>query len=408
MYLKFFIKRNFLVAVMMPVVTAARPQRFHVLTVLGTRPEAIKLAPLAARFDAHPDVEHALCSTGQHREMLDQVLTLFGMTPTHALQVAGGGGSLPDLGAAITAGVGELLSRFPADMVVVQGDTATALGGALAAYYRGIPIAHVEAGLRTGNLAAPWPEEGNRRMIGSIAAWHFAPTERAAVNLRAEGIAPARIRVTGNTGIDALLSMRDRLRADDALAADAAGPFGFLDPGRKMVLMTGHRRENFGSGLAGVFDALIELSRRPDVQIVYPVHLNPNVADPAARILGNRPTVHLIEPQPYHRMIHLMERAHLIITDSGGIQEEAPALGVPVLVTREVTERQEALEAGTALLVGTDTTRILEEAQALLDQPERRRRMAEARNPFGDGHAAVRIVETLVADWRASRYPKAA
>lgn len=388
--------------------SAVFPRRLKVLTVLGTRPEAIKLAPLVSLFEAHENVEHALCSTGQHREMLDQVLTLFGMTPAFSLQVASGSGSLPDLGAAITAGVGQILSRFQADLVVVQGDTATALGGAMAAYFQGIPIAHVEAGLRTGNLSAPWPEEGNRRMIGSIATWHFAPTERAAANLRAEGISPARIQVTGNTGIDALLSMRDRLRADPILAADAAAPFGFLDPDRKMVLVTGHRRENFGSGLIGVFDALIELSHRPDLQIVYPVHLNPNVATPAERILGNRPAVHLIEPQPYHRMIHLMERAHLIVTDSGGIQEEAPALGVPVLVTREVTERQEALEAGTALLVGTDTARILDEAQALLDQPERRRRMAEARNPFGDGHAAARIVETLVADWRASHFPKAA
>ena len=387
---------------------ATRRERVRILTVLGTRPEAIKLAPLATAFDAHDGIEHALCSTGQHTEMLAQVLDLFGITPAHDLKIGSIGGSLPRLGAAITAGVGDLLSSFPADIVVVQGDTATALGGALAAYYRSIDVAHVEAGLRTGNLAAPWPEEGNRRMISSVATWHFAPTERAAVNLRGEGIDPSRIRVTGNTGIDALLSMRDRLRRERALAESAAAPFRFLDPGRRLILMTGHRRENFGSGLAGVFEALIELSRRPDVQIVYPVHLNPNVADPAARTLGNLPNVHLIEPQPYHRMIHLMERAHLIITDSGGIQEEAPALGVPVLVTRAVTERQEALEAGTALLVGTDTGRILEEARALLDQPEHHRRMAEARNPFGDGHASARIVETLIAVWRAFRQLKAA
>lgn len=390
------------------LMSAAFLRQLKVLTVLGTRPEAIKLAPLAALFDGHDAVTHALCTTGQHREMLDQVLTLFNLTPTHALQVASGCGTLPDLAAAITAGVGQVLSNFPADLVVVQGDTATALGGALAAYYQGIPVVHVEAGLRTGNLTAPWPEEGNRRMIGSIATWHFAPTQQAAANLRAEGIASDRIRVTGNTGIDALLSMRDRLRADPVLAADAAAPFGFLDSSRKMVLMTGHRRENFGSGLASVFDALIGLSRRPDIQIVYPVHLNPKVADPAARALGSCPNIRLVEPQPYHRMIHLMERARLIITDSGGIQEEAPALGVPVLVTREVTERQEALDAGTALLVGTDAARILEEAQALLDQPERHRRMAQAGTPFGDGHAAARIVDTLLTVWRESRTLKAA
>jgi len=382
-------------------------RRLRVTTVFGTRPEAIKLAPLAALLDAGEEVEHVLCSTGQHRDMLAPVLDLFGLVPAHDLGIGAiGADGLPRLSAAIVAGVGDLLRRVPTDVVVVQGDTATALGGALAAHYSGVAVAHVEAGLRTGDLAAPWPEEGNRRMIGTLASLHFAPTERAAANLRAEGIPSSRIHVTGNTGIDALLATRNRLRVERDLADDARNAFPFLDPDRRLMLVTGHRRENFGAGLADVFAALIRLSERSDVQIVYPVHLNPNVAEPAAETLGSLPNIHLIAPQPYHRMIHLMEGAHLIVTDSGGIQEEAPTLGVPVLVTRAVTERQEALDAGSAVLVGTDTDRIVNEATRLLDDPAHRRRMAEVRNPFGDGRASARIVEILIAEGRGSDQPK--
>ncbi|HZH25928.1 MAG TPA: UDP-N-acetylglucosamine 2-epimerase (non-hydrolyzing) [Azospirillaceae bacterium] len=368
----------------------------RILTVLGTRPEAIKLAPLVALLEQRKDVIHAVCSTGQQKEMLEQALELFRIRPRFDLNVSASVRSLPHGAAAIISGVGDVLADFPADLVIVQGDTSSALGGAMAAHLRGVPVAHVEAGLRTGNLKAPWPEEGNRRMIAPIASWHFAPTRQAAANLLAEGVDPATVTVTGNTGIDTLLDMRRRLGRDRALRADCQRAFPFLDPAKRMILVTGHRRENFGPGLERVFDALAALSLGRDVQIVYPVHLNPNVAAPAERALGELANVHLIGPQPYHRMIHLMERAHLIITDSGGIQEEAPTLGVPVLVTREVTERPEALDAGSAILVGTDPRRIVREAEDLLNDPDRRRRMAGVQNPFGDGRASERIVAALV------------
>jgi UDP-N-acetylglucosamine 2-epimerase len=380
-----------------------KPQRAiprKILTVLGTRPEAIKLAPLARLLAAEEGVEHVLCSTGQHRHMLAQVFQAFDIRPGIDLDLMAAGGTLPKLAGAVTAGVGEVLAGFPADLVIVQGDTTTALGAALAAYCMRVPVAHMEAGLRTGDLLAPWPEEGNRRMIAGIAERHFAPTPRSRDNLLAESITSGRILVTGNTGVDALLLMRRRIEEDTGLAADCRQAFPWLDEdaasGRRLVLVTGHRRENFGEGLAGVFEAVARLSRRGDVRIVYPVHLNPNVLGPARALLGGLDNVHLIDPLPYHRMVHLMARAHLIVTDSGGIQEEAPALGVPVLVTRDVTERPEATDAGTARLVGTDTARILAEATALLDDPLRHAEMARAHNPFGDGNASRRIVDDLL------------
>lgn len=366
------------------------------LSVFGTRPEAIKMAPLALQLARDASFDARVCVTAQHREMLDQVLSLFELSPDYDLNLMQPGQTLPGLTAAILTGMDQVLSEFKPDKVLVHGDTATTFAVTLASYYHRISVGHVEAGLRTGNLYSPWPEEGNRKLTGVIAASHFAPTETARNNLLREGVAPESIVVTGNTVIDALLDVSARLQPGSALEADLKQQFGFLDGDKRLVLVTGHRRESFGGGFERICEALRRIAdANPDVEVLYPVHLNPNVQEPVNRLIGDQPNIHLIEPQDYLPFVYLMNRAHLIITDSGGIQEEAPSLGKPVLVMRETTERPEAVEAGTVKLVGTDTQVICTEVQTLLDDTKAYLRMSRAHNPYGDGKACQRIVHAL-------------
>ena len=368
----------------------------RVLTVFGTRPEAIKMAAVVRALDATPGVTHAACVTGQHRQMLDSVLSLFGIEPAFDLNIMQPGQDLTYITAAVLRGVGAAIESFRPDWVIVQGDTTTAFAGALAASYKRCRVAHVEAGLRTGNILSPWPEEANRRLVSPLAALHFPPTQRAAENLRREGVGEGTLYVTGNTGIDALRLVASQFDADPALTSHMAARFGFLNPSKRLVLVTGHRRENFNGGLARVCSALADLAReRDDVEFIYPVHLNPNVQQVVWRMLAGCRAVHLIEPQDYLPFVYLMRRAYLIVTDSGGIQEEAPGLAKPVLVTRDTTERPEAIEAGTARLVGTSAEKLKAALIELLDDTRAYAAMAQARNPFGDGQAAPRIAERL-------------
>lgn len=367
-----------------------------VLVVFGTRPEAIKLAPVVARLrELRPSVGTMVCVTAQNRQMLDQVLGLFGIVPDYDLNLMREGQSLVDVTSGALAGVHEVIRQASPELVIVHGDTTTTFAASLAAFYQKVPVAHVEAGLRTGDIYAPWPEEMNRRLTSAIARVHFAPTERARRNLQLEGVLPETIHVTGNTVIDALLDVVRRLRLDTERKAELAQRFSYLNPSKRLVLVTGHRHENFGEGFERICRALSALAARPDVQIVYPVHLNPNVRAPVHRILGELGNVHLLEPLDYLPFVYLMDRSCFIITDSGGIQEEAPSLGKPVLVMRDTTERPEAVEAGTVRLVGTDFERIVGEAERLLDSPTDYEMMAHAHNPYGDGHAGKRIAERL-------------
>jgi UDP-N-acetylglucosamine 2-epimerase (non-hydrolysing) len=366
-----------------------------VMVVFGTRPEAIKMAPVVSALKACEGIDTLVTVTAQHRQMLDQVLELFGIVPDVDLDLMTPGQQLPDLFARILQGMSGVFARERPDLVLVHGDTSTTLATALAAFYARVPVGHVEAGLRTGNMAAPWPEEANRRLTAPLASLHFAPTQIAGDNLLREGIDPAQIHVTGNTVVDALVSVAERIASDPALADALASRFAFLDPGRRLVLVTGHRRENFGAGFEQICLALRDLAARGDVQILYPVHLNPNVQDPVQRLLSGVPGVHLIEPQDYLPFVYLMTRSHLILTDSGGIQEEAPSLGKPVLVLRETTERPEAVAAGTVRLVGTDRAAIVTEASRLLDDDEAYLKMSRAHNPYGDGRSARRIADLL-------------
>ena len=361
------------------------------MVVFGTRPEAIKMAPVVAALKATPGLETLVCVTAQHRQMLDQVLDLFGLVPDDDLDLMAPGQSLPDLFARILTGMSTVLEARRPDLVLVHGDTSTTLATALAAFYARVPVGHVEAGLRTGDLQAPWPEEANRRLTAPITTLHFAPTARSRDNLLAENLLAGSIHVTGNTVIDALLAVVGRIEAEPELATSLAARFPFLDAGKRLVLVTGHRRENFGEGFEQMCLAIRDLAQRGDTQVLYPVHLNPQVQAPVKRILGDVPGVVLVEPQDYLPFVYLMTRAHLILTDSGGIQEEAPSLGKPVLVMRDTTERPEAVEAGTVRLVGTDRARIVAEAARLLDDPDAHAAMARAHNPYGDGHAAARI-----------------
>lgn len=326
-----------------------------ILTVFGTRPEAIKMAPLVQALQAEAGIASAVCVSAQHREMLDQVLRLFDIVPAFDLNVMRKGQTLSEVTSAVLVGINRVLDTYAPDAVLVHGDTTTTLATSLAAFYRRIPLGHVEAGLRTRNIWSPWPEELNRRLTDAVATWHFAPTAQSRQNLLDEGIEPERITMTGNTVIDALLAVKYRLDSDPALAGEMAALYPFLQASRRLILVTGHRRENFGEPFERFCVALRLLAaRHPDVQIVYPVHLNPNVQKPVRAILGGHDNIHLIAPQGYLPFVYLMDRAYLIVTDSGGIQEEAPALGKPVLVTRDTTERPEAIAAGTARLVGTD------------------------------------------------------
>jgi len=354
------------------------------------------MAPVVAGLSSAPGIEARVCVTGQHREMLDQALQLFGIRPEMDLDVMRPGQDLADLMGEVVRGVGHALREWRPDRLLVHGDTTTTLGASLAAYYEHVPVGHVEAGLRTGDINAPWPEEVNRRLTAGIADLHFAPTAGARQNLLAEGVPAERIHVTGNTVIDALLQTVGRLRSDATLRQAVAERLPSLDPARRLVLVTGHRRESFGAGFERICRALARLAQRQDVEVVYPVHLNPNVQQPVHRFLGGLDNVHLIEPMDYLPFVALMDAATVIVTDSGGIQEEAPSLGKPVLVMRDVTERPEAVEAGTVKLVGTDVDRIVTECERLLDDPDAYRQMSRAHNPYGDGLAARRIVDGIV------------
>lgn len=367
------------------------------LCVFGTRPEAIKMAPLALNLSADERFHAKVCVTGQHREMLDQVLDLFDLEPDYDLNIMKPGQDLTDVITAILQGLKPVLSEFRPDIVLVHGDTATTFAATLAAYYQQIPVAHVEAGLRTGNLYSPWPEEANRKLTGALAALHFAPTETSSQNLLNEGVAPKAVHVVGNTVIDALLDVVVRLEANSKLQQEFAEQFDYLAPESRLILVTGHRRESFGGGFERICEALTETAKAfPDVQIVYPVHLNPNVREPVNRLLAGTDNIHLIEPLDYLPFVYLMNRSYLILTDSGGVQEEAPSLGKPVLVMRDTTERPEAVEAGTVKLVGTDVSVISRELRSLLTDEKAYDAMSFAHNPYGDGHACYRIKEALL------------
>ncbi|MXO75481.1 UDP-N-acetylglucosamine 2-epimerase (non-hydrolyzing) [Altererythrobacter aerius] len=378
-----------------------------ILIVFGTRPEAIKCFPLVHALDADPHFDGRVCVSGQHREMLDQVLQIAGIVPHHDLDLMRPDQTLDSLSASLLTGIGRVLDSEKPDWVVVQGDTATAMAGALAAYYRKIPVAHVEAGLRSGNIHHPWPEEVNRKIIGSFASLHFAPTETAAAALRRENVDPAIIHTTGNTVIDALHWVTARIAQEPQLAAGLR-EIEQRFAGKRIVGMTSHRRENLGEGMEAIASAVRRLADRPDVAVIFPVHLNPNVRAVMNQRLAGLDNVALIEPLDYPHFARLLAISTLMLTDSGGVQEEAPALGKPVLVMRETSERPEGVEAGTAKLVGTDADRIVVETVRLLDDPAAYEAMARAHNPFGDGHSATRIVKLLAARLgRSSIAPKA-
>lgn len=368
----------------------------RVLLAFGTRPEAIKMAPLVRQLQVSETFECRVCVTGQHRQMLDSVLALFDIRAEYDLNVMKREQDLYDLSSSIMVGMRQVLDAFRPDVVLVHGDTTTTMATSLAAFYRQIPVGHVEAGLRTGNMLSPWPEEANRKLAGVLATLHFAPTSRAEANLLGEGVPKERIAVTGNTVIDALLMVRNSLERDAALrhATEASLPRFARD--RRIVLVTGHRRESFGEGFERMCKALAQVARRhPDIDVVYPVHLNPNVREPVQRLLSAIENVHLIEPLDYLPFVCLMERAYLIVTDSGGIQEEAPSLGKPVLVMRDTTERQEAIDSGTVRLVGTHEQLIAESITELLDDANAYRAMSGRVNPYGDGAASARIEAAL-------------
>lgn len=354
------------------------------------------MAPLVAALKGKPTLEVKVCVTAQHREMLDQVLSLFQIKPDWDLDIMRAGQDLTDLTSRILGGMRDVFAQWTPDVVLVHGDTSTTFATSLAAYYQRIHIGHVEAGLRTGNLYSPWPEEGNRKLTGALARWNFSPTTSARDNLLREGVDPSTVHVTGNTVIDALLQVTGKLEADGRLRHQFEQQFSYLAPGRRMVLVTGHRRENFGDGFERICRALARLAADlPDVDIVYPVHLNPNVREPVGRLLGNIGNIHLIEPLDYLPFVYLMTRSNLILTDSGGIQEEAPSLGRPVLVMRDTTERPEAVEAGTVRLVGTSEEFIYAEAYKLLTDGVAYETMRRAANPYGDGRACERIADIL-------------
>lgn len=367
-----------------------------ILSVFGTRPEAIKMAPLVRALESESSFESRVCVSAQHRQMLDQVLNLFRIEPFYDLNIMKPGQSLEGVVSGILTGLSSILKEFRPDLVLVHGDTATTFATALAAFYNQIPVGHVEAGLRTGNLYSPWPEEANRTLTGKLTRLHFAPTDEARANLEKEGVPTDAVTVTGNTVIDALVQVQAQIENDHALRAELASLFPFLEKGKRMVLITGHRRENFGFGFEDICQAIRQLSERyPHDLFVYPVHLNPNVRDPVNRYLSDLQNVHLIEPQEYLPFVYLMNAAHIILTDSGGIQEEAPSLGKPVLVMRETTERPEALRAGTVKLVGTNKERIVRNVSRLMDELDAYNRMAFAHNPYGDGAACERIVNAI-------------
>lgn len=380
---------------------SCRPRQ-KVMLVFGTRPEAIKMAPVVMALRGMPDIDTCVAVTAQHRHMLDQALDLFGIVPDEDLNVMAPSQSLPDLFARILVGLSEALDKHKPNLVVVHGDTSTTIAAALSAFYAKVPVAHVEAGLRTGSLAAPWPEEANRRLTSTLATVHFAPTVRARGNLLAEGVPSEAIHVTGNTVVDALLAVVSRIERDPDLGASLDAALPILDPERPILLVTSHRRENFGQGLIELCSALVSIAEARDVQIVYPVHLNPNVQGPVSRLLAGHPNILLVAPLDYLPFVRLMSRVQLILTDSGGIQEEAPSLGKPVLVMRDTTERPEAVEAGLVRLVGTNHDSIVAAALRVLDKLGPSSETLLPTNPYGDGRAATRVAKAIHA-WLTRR-----
>jgi UDP-N-acetylglucosamine 2-epimerase (non-hydrolysing) len=367
-----------------------------VLLVFGTRPEAIKMAPLVLELKNRKELNVEVCVTAQHREMLDQVLDLFELKPDYDLDLMQPGQDLYDITTKALIGLKGVLETSKPDLVLVHGDTTTTFASSLAAFYQRIPVGHVEAGLRTGNIYSPWPEEMNRKLTGSLTKFHFAPTTKAQNNLFLENVDAADVYVTGNTVIDALVQVEKRIGTDKALNSKLSAQFDFLDPSKKLILVTGHRRESFGDGFENICQALRTLAHQADVQVLYPMHLNPNVREPVNRILHNIKNVFLIEPQEYLPFVYLMSRAYIILTDSGGVQEEAPSLGKPVLVMRDTTERPEAVDAGTVKLVGTDYDCIVNESMALLTDKQAYEKMSFAHNPYGNGKACQRIADIIL------------
>lgn len=378
------------------MVPMSKATRKRVLTVFGTRPEAIKMAPLINVLESDDSFDSKVCITAQHREMLDQVLSLFKISPDFDLNIMKQQQSLTDITVNVLEGIEDILIKWQPDIVLVHGDTATTFATSLAAFYQQIPVAHVEAGLRTGRLYSPWPEEANRKLTAALASIHFAPTEEAKRNLLAENISDKSVYVTGNTVIDALLEIVDYIEHDQSIEGELLKYLPELNQAHRIILITGHRRENFGQGFENICKAILQLIESfDDVDVVYPVHLNPNVQQSVKRILGDVPRIHLIEPLDYLPFILLMKKSYLILTDSGGIQEEAPSLGKPVLVMRETTERPEAVDAGTVKLVGTNTELIVGEVGLLLNDEVAYRKMSAAHNPYGDGKASERIADIL-------------
>jgi UDP-N-acetylglucosamine 2-epimerase (non-hydrolysing) len=368
----------------------------RILTVFGTRPEAIKMAPLVHTLASDERFEAKVCVTAQHREMLDQVLELFEITPDFDLNLMKPGQDLTDITCGILKGLKPIFSEFKPDYVLVHGDTATTLSTTLASYYQQIKVGHVEAGLRTGNIYSPWPEEGNRKLTGAITDLHFAPTENSKNNLLAENINEDKIIITGNTVIDALLDVIEKLKTNEDVKVKLEAQFNFLNANKRLVLITGHRRESFGGGFERICEAIAQMAKAfPDVEFVYPMHLNPNVREPVNRLLKDLINVFLIEPLDYLPFVYLMNKAYVLLTDSGGIQEEAPSLGKPVLVMRDTTERPEAVDAGTVKLVGTEVQTIVNELTELLSSEESYKNMSFAHNPYGDGKACQRIADAL-------------
>jgi len=368
-----------------------------VLTVFGTRPEAIKMCPLVHALAKEPKINSRVCVTAQHREMLDQVLDLFEIKPDYDLDIMKQRQGLTEITTNILLGMKKVLEDYKPDVVLVHGDTATTFSASLAAFYQQIPVGHVEAGLRTGDIYSPWPEEANRKLTSAITQYHFPPTVGSEQNLLDENIPKSKISVTGNTVIDALLWVKEKIDNNPTLESTLSKTYNFLDESKKLILVTGHRRESFGDGFERICEALRKIAlSNENVQIVYPVHLNPNVQEPVNRLLADVNNIFLIEPQDYLPFIYLMTKSTIILTDSGGIQEEAPSLGKPVLVMRDTTERPEAVEAGTVKLVGTDTQKMVEAVELLLNDKQAYNKMSRAHNPYGDGNASEKIVSAIL------------
>ena len=368
-----------------------------VLSIFGTRPEAIKMAPLAVNLNRNSQINSIVCVTGQHREMLDQVLDLFEITPDYDLNVMKKNQSLSEVTSRIITNLSPILEEVKPDLILVHGDTTTTFSAALSGFYHQVSVGHVEAGLRTGNIFSPWPEEANRKLVSCVTEMHFAPTKQAMVNLKQENIDESKIIVTGNTVIDALVMIKEKIESDSVLQDSLSKNFPFIQEGKRIVLVTGHRRENFGQGFENICESLKSLAlKNKDVNFVYPVHLNPRVREPVNQLLSNIDNIHLIEPQGYLEFVYLMINSYIILTDSGGIQEEAPALGKPVVVMRDTTERPEAVSAGTVVLVGTDKKKIIDTIDILLNDESKYRKMSMSHNPYGDGTASQKIIQHII------------